>query len=189
MRRFAPRLFAQVLCISLLLFCICDSHGQIRKRLTSQPHIQDREWALENLRRQARVPPPAREKQIDQVSLKNDFRQLQITNNSLMARVFERPQAQRITNKEIRSSLGEIKKLAERLRSNLGLPRTQPRAETDVALNSGLIQLDQALMRFVDNPLFQETRIYDTEMAWRAAADLSEVMRLADALKKLTKED
>lgn len=188
MRRFAPQLFAQLFCISLLLFCVSNSHGQTQKRLTDRPDIQDREWALENLRRQARVPPPAREKLIDKVSLKNDFRQIQITNNSLMARVFERPQTQRITNKEIRSSLGEIKKLAERLRTNLGLPRTQPRAETGFALNAGLIQMDQALMSFVDNPLFQETRIYDTEMASRAAADLTEVVRLADALKKLTKE-
>jgi hypothetical protein len=187
-RRFAPRLFAQLSCISLLFFCIYSSQAQVRKRLPDDP-IRNREWALENLRREARVRPKTREHQVDQVSLKNDFRQIQITNNTLMARVFERQETQRITNKEIRSSLGEIKKLAERLRSNLGLPKTQPRAETDLALNPGLRRLDQAVMSFVDNPLFQQLRVYDAEMAWRAAGDLSEVVRLAEVLRKLTKDD
>jgi len=85
--------------------------------------------------------------------------------------------------------LSEIKKLAERLRTNLGLPITQPTAETDVALTAGLRQLDQALMSFVDNPLFQQPRVYDFEMASRAAGDLNEVMRLADLLRKLTKDE
>ena len=186
MRRFAPQLFAQLCCISLLLLFVCDSHGQLRRRLTAQQQIQNREWDLENLRRQARVQRNAPAKSPDQVSLKNDFRQIQITNNSLMTRVFEH---QKISNKEIRSSLSEIKKLAERLRTNLGLPITQPTAETDVALTAGLRQLDQALMSFVDNPLFQQPRVYDFEMASRAAGDLNEVMRLADLLRKLTKDE
>jgi hypothetical protein len=188
-RRFAPQLFAQLCCISLLCFFVCNTHGQIRRRLTAQQPVQNREWALESLRRQARIRPAAREQLLDQVSLKNDFRQIQITNNSLMAGVFERPATQRISNKEIRSSLGEIKKLAERLRSNLGLPRTEPSAETDVAVTEGLRQLDQALMSFVDNPLFQQPRVYDAEMALRAAGNLTEVVRLADLLRKLTRHD
>jgi len=52
-----------------------------------------------------------------------------------------------------------------------------------------LRQLDQALMSFVDNPLFQQPRVYDFEMASRAAGDLNEVMRLADLLRKLTKDE
>ena len=189
MRRFAPQLSAQVVCISLLFLGVCTSHGQTLKRIVEQQHIRNREWALENLRRQPRVRPTARENKVDQVSLRNDFRQIQITNNSLMVRVFEKPEGQTITNKEIRSSLGEIKKLAERLRANLGLPKAEPRAETDVALKAGLLQLDRAVMSFVDNlMLFQQIKVYDTEMASKAAADLTEVVRLADSLKKLTKD-
>ncbi len=188
MRRFAPQLSAQLCCISLLLSCISHSQAQSSNRLAAQQQIQNREWALENLRRQARLQPNAREKRVDQLALRNDFRQLQIVNNSLMARVFETgPEIQKITNKEIRSSLGEIKKLAERLRSSLAIPKTEPKPETEVDLTAGLRQLDEALMRFVDNPLFQQPRVYDTEMASRAAGDLTEVMRLADVLRKLTK--
>lgn len=187
MRRFAPQLFAQVFCISLVGFCICDAEAQI-SRLTTQQQIQNREWALENLRRQARLQPKASDKRVDQLALKNDFRQLQVTNNNLMAGVFEKSVNQRISNKEIRSSLGELKKLAERLRSTLALPKVEPKNDTDLALTAGLEQLDQAVMSFVDNPLFKQPRVYDAEMALRAAGDLTEISRLAEALKKIAKD-
>ena len=183
MRRFAPQLFAQVFCISLVIVCFCDAQAQSQTQ-----QIPNREWALENLRRQARLQPKANDKRVDQLALRNDFRQLQVTNNNLMAGVFEKPASQRISNKEIRSSLGEMKKLAERLRSTLALPKVEPKADTDVALTAGLEQLDRAVMSFVDNPLFKQPRVYDAESALRAASDLTEVSRLADALKKLAKD-
>ena len=99
------------------------------------------------------------------------------------------PQLRQITNKEIRSSLGEIKKLAERLRSSFGIPKIKAEAEPDVALVPGLLQLNKAVVSFVDNPLFQQPRVYDAELASKAGKDLSEVLRLADVLRKLTKED
>lgn len=188
MRRFAPRLFAQVFCVCLVLFCVSNSHAQIRGRLAQQ-QIQNREWALENLRRQARLQPNTRQKRVDQISVRNDFRQLQITNNSLMAQFFESPESERISNKEIRARLGEMKKLAKRLWSTLGLPEAASGAEPDIALPDGLRQLDQAVMSFVDNPLFQQPRVFDAEMASRAAVDLSAVVRLTDVLRKLAKDD
>ena len=196
MRRFAPQLYAQLFCISVVLFSVSNSHGQIKTRrpgaenqlLTAQQQIQNREWALENLRRQARLQPKARDTRLDQVSLKNDFRQLQVTNNNLMARVFETHPGQKITNKEIRSSLAEIKKLAERLRSSLGLPEAEATTETEIALVAGLHKLDEAIMSFVDNPLFQQPRIYDAEMALRAAGNLRDAVRLAEVLRKLAKD-
>ena len=183
MRRFAPQLFAQVFCISLVIVCFCEAQAQSQTQ-----QIPNREWALENLRRQARLQPKTNDKRVDQLALRNDFRQLQVTNNSLMAGVFEKPASQRISNKEIRSSLGEMKKLAERLRATLALPKVEPKTDTDVALTAGLEQLDQAVMSFVDNPLFKQPRVYDAESALRAAGDLTEVSRLADALKKLAKD-
>jgi hypothetical protein len=44
-------------------------------------------------------------------------------------------------------------------------------------------------MSFVDNPLFQQPRIFDAEMASRAAVDLSEVVRLTEVLRRLAKDD
>ncbi len=189
MRRFAPQLFAQIFFIAVMVFSVSNSQAQSPNRPTSQQQIQNREWALENLRKQARLQPTAREKLLDQVALRNDFRQLQIVNNDLMRRMFEGTSTPRITNKEIRSSLGEIKKLAERLADGFGVPRTKPNADTEVALAPGLLQLDKAVMSFVDNSLFQQPKVFDAELASQAAKDLSEVLRLAEVLRKLTKED
>ena len=104
-----------------------------------------------------------------------------------MDRMFGNSSTPTITNKEIRASLGEIKKLAERLRFNFGIPKIEVNAESDLALLPGLKQLDRAVITFVENPLFLQPRVFDAELASRAGKDLSEVLRLSEALKKLTK--
>jgi len=58
----------------------------------------------------------------------------------------------------------------------------------DLALKPGLLQLDQTIMSFVDNPLLRQPKVYDTKLASDAARDLSSVARLAEALKRLVKE-
>ena len=185
MRRFAPQLFAQLFCITLLLLSVSKSQAQLRNR----GDVHNRGMTLSNIRRDVTVDRLRREKLLAQLALKNDFRKLQIVNNDLMKRVFKPSASQAITQKEIRSSLGEIKKLAERLRSNFGLPKMEAdEPANNLALKPGLLQLDQALMSFVDNPLLGELRVYDTELATQAARDLSDVARIAEALRKSIKE-
>ena len=185
MRRFAPQPFVQVFCISLLLLCVSNAEGQSKP--TPQQQVQNRQWSLDSLRDQARLRPRARDMRLDHAAIRSDFRQLQIVNNALMARMFERPSEPKLSNKEIRSSLGEIKKLAERLRENFGLPKTKPKLDGNIALLPGLLQLDSAVMSFVHNQLFQQPRIYDAELASQAGEDLTEVLRLTEALRALTK--
>jgi hypothetical protein len=104
--------------------------------------------------------------------------------------MFQAPPAEKITNKEIRSSLGEIKKLAERLQLNFGLPKVKQVGSTnDIALTPALLELDKAVMSFVENPWFQQPGTYNTELATRAGNDISEVLRLVDVLRKLTKKN
>ena len=188
MRRFAPQLFAQLFHITVILFCLLTAHGQIGRRPVSQ-EIPNRDWEGRGLHQDfnERV---ARQKWLEQLSLRNDFRKLQIVNNRLMVRMFVPSSSpQRISNKEIRSSLGEIKKIAERLRSNLSVPKVESVEQANqVALAPGLLLLDDAVMSFVHNPLFQERRVYDAELASRAGRDLDEVLRLAKALRKLTED-
>jgi len=102
--------------------------------------------------------------------------------------MFERPAEPKLSNKEIRSRLGEIKKLAERLRENFDLPKTKPKLEGNIALLPGLLQLDHAVMSFVHNQIFQQPRVYDAELASQAGKDLTEVVRLAETLRTLTKD-
>lgn len=184
MRRVAPRLCAQVFCITLLLLCVPNSQAQ-----TQTLEVTGRAWELANLKRNVRAAPSPREKLLAQVAVRNDFRQLQVINNDLMKRVFKSADTQPITEKEIRSKLGEIKKLAERLRESFALPKIEAEEPANsLALRPGLLQLDEAIIRFVDNPSFKELRVYDAELASQAAKDLNEVTRLAEALRKLTKD-
>ena len=185
MRRFAPQLCAPVFCITLLLLSVSNSQAQLQ----APANVKNREWSLSNIRREMTADPRAREKLLAQLAVREDFRKLQVVNNDLMKRVFKPSDNQAITPKEIRSRLGEIKKIAERLRESFALPKLETdRATTELALKPGLLQLDQTIVSFVDNPSFRELRVYDTEQASQAAKDLNEVARLADALRKLTKE-
>ena len=186
MRRFAPQLCAQVFCITLLLLlCVSNSQAQ------PPPHerLDIRRRTLSAMRREIKPDPLPREKLLAQLAVRDDFRKLQVVNNDLMKRVFKPVDNQIITPKEIRSRLGEIKKLAERLRESFSLPKLETdRATSDLALKPGLLQLDQTIVSFVDNPSFRELRVYDTEQASQAAKDLNQVAWLANALGKLTKE-
>jgi hypothetical protein len=186
-RRVARQVFAQLFCITLLLLSVSRSQAQV----PSPGDIQNRSLTLSNIRRETNVDQRAseREKLLVQLAVKDDYRKLQLINNDLMKRVFKASGNQTITEKEIRSRLGEIKKLAERLRSNFGLPKVEGNEPANVlALKSGLLQLDQTIMSFVDNPLLRELRVYDTKLASEAARDLSDVSRLAEALRRLVKE-
>ncbi len=185
MRRVAPQVFAQLFCITVLLFSNSSSQAQV----PPQVEIQNRAWVLSNMRRVVSVDERAREKLLVRLALRDDYRKLQVVNNDLMKRVFKPAANQTISEKEISSRLSEIKKLAERLRSNFGFPKEEGNEPAnDLALKPGLLQLDETIMSFVDNPLLREPRVYDTKLASEAARDLSSVSRLAEALKRLVKE-
>lgn len=188
MRRFAPQLFAQVFCISLLFFSTANSQPQKIQPASTQQRVRNQQLSLDRLRAQITAKPFARDRRQVEAEVRKDFRQLQVVNNNLMERMFAPSSTQKLTNKEIRSSLGEIKKLAERLRFNFGIAKIKAQAEPDVTLVPGLQQLDKAVGNFVINPLFQQPRVFDVELASKAAKDLGDVLRLADTLRGLTKE-
>ena len=188
MRRFAPQLFAQVFCISLLFFSTANSQPQKIQSASSQPRVRSQQLSLDRLRAQIAAKPFRDRKQVE-AEVRKDFRQLQVVNNHLMERMFAPSSTEKLTNKEIRSSLGEIKKLAERLRFNFGITKMKAQTEPDLTLVLGLQQLDKAVGNFVVNPLFQQPRVFDVELASKAAKDLGDVLTLADTLRELTKQD
>ena len=187
MRRFAPQLFAQV--FFSCLFILSADISQAQTRPTPQQQIANQQRALDRLREETPLRPYARDRRRAEAAIRNDYRQLQVVNNNLIERMFHNSSTHKMTNKEIRSSLSEIKKCAERVRSSFGIPKMKANAESEVALGPGVLQLNRAVRSFVDNPLFQQPRVYDPELASQAGKDVSEVLRLADVLKKLTKED
>jgi hypothetical protein len=185
-RRFAPQLFAQLFCFPLLLLLATDSNAQVPiKPATGRPDIHNRDLEY----REVRIQIDPLYKLLAEQALRADFRKLQVLNIDLLKRVFRRsPDTDDVTNhKEISSTLGEIKKVGSRLRSNLGVPKIDGNTRYDIALGPGVLLLDQTITSFVENPLFRERRVVDPELALRAGKDITEVVRLSDFLRKLPK--
>jgi hypothetical protein len=189
-RRFAPQVRLSLFVFCLLLFFASTSHGQIPIAPgNGRQDIQNREWALTNLRREVNHTYE-RERKVLQLTVREDFRKLQLVNNDLMKRTFLQPSETEISLKEIRSSLGEIRKVAQRLKVNLTLPKVESQKNSDSAMGlyRGLIVLDKTVMRFVENPFFQQPKVLDAESSIQARKDLDEILRLTDFLKKLAKD-
>ncbi len=197
MRHISPQLCAQVSCISLSLLFVSTSYAQKTIVPVRAPQrLPSRDTLAVRTDNRLAERDFEREKRILLMSLKEDFRQLQIVNLELMKRVFLPPlnKADAITSKEIRESLAEIQSRARRLKMNFRLPEV----ETDQGLkevlpvgtlSSGLLSLDQTVMRFVENPIFQRLQVVDAQLSVRAAEDLNKILRLTDSLRKLAKED
>ena len=200
MRHITPRLCAQFSCISLFLIFNSASIAQIRPGPGTRPNVPNSEWTLVNLRKDLLHPNVSveQEARILLATLKDDFRKLQIVNNDLMQRTLieslKNPEA--ISIKEIRASLGEMQKRADRLRINLRLPEVKiPKAEgmqemaSLPSLTKGLLVLDQTVMKFVENSIFQQPGILDAQKSTSAAEDLCKILRLTEALRKMAKEE
>jgi hypothetical protein len=188
-RRLAPPVLPSLFVFSYLLCFASTSHSQIPiAPSTSRQDIQNREWALTNLRREVNHNVD-RERKVLELTVRDDFRKLQVVNNDLMKRTFFQPSEPKISLKEIRSRLGEIRNLAQRLKVNLTLPNVEEQKNSDpkVGLFRGLLVLDKTVMRFVENPSFQQPKVLDAESSVQARKDLDEILRLTAQLRKLAK--
>jgi predicted RNase H-like nuclease (RuvC/YqgF family) len=119
----------------------------------------------------------ARLKQINE-----DFRELQVANNKLMAEVA----TQKFDVKFVEKMLSQIATRAKRLQANLSLPKVEAKegASTIESLEKELTQLDQVIVRFANNPLFKAANVVDLELANKASADLDEIVRTTTRLRK-----
>jgi hypothetical protein len=188
-RRFAPQLFAQLFCFPLLLLLVSNSQGQYPiKPSTGRQVIEHHDLIFPEIRQETNPQYQL----LAELNLRADFRKIQVLNIDLLKRVFRPSPAttDELNQKEIRSNLGEIKKLATRLRMNLGVPKIdKTRSIYEVKFAPGVLLLDKAITSFVENPLFQQPRVVDTELAMRAGKDLNEVVQLSEFLRKLAKEN
>ena len=184
MRRFAPQLFAQLFYLPLLLVFATESRAQfpIQPR-TGRQVSENRDAEYREVT--TNVAPPYQ--LLAEQAVRADFRKLQVLNIDLLKQVFRPATSDKPAHKDMGSTLGEIKKVATRLRSRLNIPKINANTEYDVTLAPGVLLLDKAISSFVDNPLFQERRVVDPELSARAGKDITDVVRLSEFLRKLTK--
>jgi len=178
-RRFAPQLFAQLFCFPLLLLCVTGSQAQVPIQPRLGRHVMqsgDLEY------REVKTDINPQYQLLAEHAVQADFRKIQLLNIDLLKLV-----RRSASDKEIGSTLGEIKKLATRLRAGLRVPKIEESTGYDLTLLPGVLLLDKTITSFVENPLFQERRLVDPELSIRAGKDITEIVRLSDFLRKLSK--
>jgi hypothetical protein len=121
--------------------------------------------------------------------IKEDFARLQIVNNEMMRKIFE---DQVLDYRHISESIAEIRKRASRLRENLMLPVPEngekslklSDAPTTTQVKDSLLTLDNLIMSFVRNPLFQQPGVVDAKHSARAGSDLKTIIEFSGGIRK-----
>lgn len=121
--------------------------------------------------------------------IKEDFTRIQIVNNEMMRKVFD---DEVLDYKRISESIGEIRKRASRLRENLMLPETEVgdknmralRPNASALLKDSLLTLDNMIMAFVRNPLFQQPNVVDAKLSAKAGDELKTIIEFSGGIRK-----
>lgn len=131
-----------------------------------------------------------KKKRLSQLPLiKEDFTRIQVVNNEMMRKIFD---DEVLDYKRISESIGEIRKRAARLRENLMLPETEPGEKNlrmlaqnqPALLKDSLLTLDNMIMAFVHNPLFQQPNVVDAKLSARAGDDLRTIIEFSGGIRK-----
>ena len=118
--------------------------------------------------------------------IKEDFERIQLINiNTLQAPTLDLNRDQ----DKIVEATGEIKKRASRLKSNLFPSDSNVREKPSErhypqGLKSLLADLDRVISNFVRNPMFENTRVVDSEDSAKAEQDLELIIELSTKAKK-----
>ena len=121
--------------------------------------------------------------------IREDFTRIQIVNNEMMRKIFD---DEVLDYKRISESIGEIRKRAARLRENLMLPETEVgdkemralRQNPSPLLKDSLLTLDNMIMAFVRNPLFQQPNVVDAKLSARAGDELKTIIEFSGGIRK-----
>lgn len=121
--------------------------------------------------------------------IKDDFRDLQSLNNKMMADAWLQDA---LDYSSIADMVSKIRGKANDLKDALSLPESEkpqttekpPEVTTVRQFRAELLLLDQTLMRFVNNPVFQAANTMDVNLAKKAHEDLEHVIALTLDLKQ-----
>jgi hypothetical protein len=97
--------------------------------------------------------------------------------------------------KGIAEASSEIRKRAVRLKSTLPLPESENQEQSEQTLKGwneldqgevklALKSMDDLIMSFVNNPIFQKPEIVDVQQSSKAKRDLEVIIKLSGKIKK-----
>ena len=94
----------------------------------------------------------------------------------------------------IAETTAEVKRRARRLRDNLRLAEVEDKDEPNESRSkktvepgktkANLLALDDSIMSFIKNPIFQSPQVFNLAQATKARHDLDEIIQLSELIKK-----
>lgn len=120
---------------------------------------------------------------------KQDFERIQVVNDEIMRAAMG---STGLNYKNLAGQTSELKKRAKRFKDNINLP---PPAEvqggekrldqiSQEEMKAALLMLNQQVMNFITNPLFQTPNLLDIKLGAKASRDLDSVIELSSAIRK-----
>jgi len=181
---------------TLVVLATCTTRTQGQQSGVNHPSARDATLEIQRVERnqQLLLKPLLPLKDDDPVRLavlkqiKEDFKNIQGLNNTMMANAWAHEE---LDYGYISNSISQIKSKANRLRSNLALPKTKDVEEKQLNLaragvkefRAALLLLDKSIMSFVTNPMFQKANVVEVEHAARASHDLKVIIELSGNLQ------
>jgi hypothetical protein len=181
----------QLLMVSAILVAQDVNPRGVPPPRRNTPDYPERNLERESARRVGRVNIAAPDRRLILAQIKKDFLQIQVVNDEL---------GQQLTAdgaldyKHISDAAGKIKTLAGRLDSNLVLGKSEgkePRPEyefSEAGLRSSLLSLHDLVVRFVENPIFKESGVFDIQETKKAKEDVDSIIALGNQTKRIAKK-
>ena len=166
-----------------------DPNDPVNQERTNKADIRTREWLMGNSRKPIRRSGSGPEESaLSQI--KEDFERIQSIDREMMRSVFTNNS---VDDQQILKTTAEIRKRATRLRTNLAYPEPDNRqnggkgrpSQEDENIKVSLAKLDQTIMSFVMNPIFQLTQqVVDAQLAKKASSDLRDIVELSETIRR-----
>jgi hypothetical protein len=164
----------------------------LERELRQRNAEQMREMEIKRLENALNKKPiPDMSPSLPYLQIREDFRQIQIVHNEMMAAAFSVKPQDLLNYKGISKATAEINKRAVRLKSTLQLPkpqieRTQGLDEmtNDAQLKVSLLALDNLIMKFVLNPSFGHAGVVDAQESAKASQDLIRIIELTRHIRQ-----
>jgi hypothetical protein len=158
----------------------------IRRAGENERRIASWELRMAEVRR---PPTQRRDATLAYAQIREDYKQIQISNNDLLRLVGA---GGPLDLKVVTKSVSDIRNRASRLKENLRLPEPQKTAERPkpealmetAQIKSSLSRLDALIFEFVNNPIFDHAKTVNIEQAAKARRNLEEIIEISDQIKK-----
>ncbi len=133
--------------------------------------------------------PAEHERRMILAQIREDFLRIQVVNDNLQKAT---PRTGAIDLKVVAKFAPEITKRAQRLKDSLALPEIEetsellgPKVETGIEQpRSALSVLSNLINVFVENPIFERSRLVDAKLSAQARRDLEQIIEVSKQVKR-----